>query len=305
MHPKNFLAAISTSVRRPSPNQQYASVLNRQTQPSMSTMASVTAELFGESGQRYVIQRLLREREAARRRVYLATSGNQRFILKQVSQSDFEYYRDMYDNLRACPNIRISQDTVSKQSIFVFPYMSDDLLSLVRLDLPIAVIKRILHCTLRGLAALHDQNIVHTDLKADNVLVDRKGEGRAMVVNQVQLADIEDSSYVPHGCDIVGTQTGNMMWRSPEAHAQGRINKPSDMFSFGIVCVYAVLKRVIFAVGEEELGEGEEPLSIILERQISYFGDEAGINGLLEYLDNSPWCEVVKVIRNAFNETNP
>lgn len=25
------------------------------------------------------------------------------------------------------------------------------------------------------------------------------------------------------------------MWRSPEAHAQGRINKPSDMFSFGII----------------------------------------------------------------------
>lgn len=70
-------------------------------------------------------------------------------------------------------------------------------------------------------------------------------------------------------------------------------------------CIYAVLKRVIFAVGDEELAEGEEPLSIILERQISYFADEDGLNGLLRYLGDSPWREVLKVIRDGFNKTNP
>ena len=72
-----------------------------------------------------------------------------------------------------------------------------------------------------------------------------------------------------------------------------------------VQCIYAVLKRVIFAVGDEELAEGEEPLSIILERQISYFADEDGLNGLLRYLGDSPWCEVLKVIRDGFNRTNP
>lgn len=56
-----------------------------------------------------------------------------------------------------------------------------------------------------------------------------------MIVKQAQLTDIEDAAYVPPGCDIVGRQVGNWMWRSPEAHAQGRVNKPSDMFSFGVV----------------------------------------------------------------------
>lgn len=211
----------------------------------------------------------------------------------------------MYSNLRACPHVRLAQDTVSEQSIFVYHYMSDDLLSLVQMDLPIEVIKRILRRALCGLSALHNRNIVHTDAKADNILVDRDVKGHGIVINQVQLASIEDASYVPEGCDIVGKQAGNMMWRSPEAHAQGRINKPSDMFSFGIICIYAVLKRVIFAVGEEELGEGEELLSVILERQISYFGDEAGINRLMEYLGDSPWCEVLKVLRDGFNKNNP
>ena len=70
-------------------------------------------------------------------------------------------------------------------------------------------------------------------------------------------------------------------------------------------CIYAVLKRVIFAVDDGELAEWEEPLSVILERQISYFADENGLNALLEHLGDSPWCEVLKVIRDGFNKTNP
>lgn len=34
---------------------------------------------------------------------------------------------------------------------------------------------------------------------------------------------------------MVGKQAGNWMWRSPEAHARGPVNKPSDVFSFAIV----------------------------------------------------------------------
>lgn len=54
-------------------------------------------------------------------------------------------------------------------------------------------------------------------------------------VAQVKLTDIEDAAYVPVNCAIVGRQVGNWMWRSPEAHAEGQVNKPSDMFSFAIV----------------------------------------------------------------------
>ncbi len=58
---------------------------------------------------------------------------------------------------------------------------------------------------------------------------------RGMVIEQVQLADIEDVARVPPGSDIVGIQVGNWMWRSPEAHMEGRVNKPSNIFSFGVV----------------------------------------------------------------------
>jgi len=56
-----------------------------------------------------------------------------------------------------------------------------------------------------------------------------------ILVHQVQLGDLEDAAHIPPGCDMVGKQAVNWMWRSPEAHARGRVNKPSDVFSFALV----------------------------------------------------------------------
>lgn len=70
-------------------------------------------------------------------------------------------------------------------------------------------------------------------------------------------------------------------------------------------CIYAVLKRVIFAVDDTELAEGEERLAVVLNRQISYFGDEEGMNGFLRHLGDSPWCQVVYAILDEFDETHP
>ena len=46
--------------------------------------------------------------------------------------------------------------------MFVFQYFAGHLLRLVQKDLPLAVTKRILKDVLRGIAELHDQDIVHT-----------------------------------------------------------------------------------------------------------------------------------------------
>ncbi|KAN0115152.1 kinase-like protein [Hyaloscypha variabilis] len=160
--------------------------------------------------------------------------------------------------------------------------------------------------TLRGLAALHERNIVHTDVKANNILVDWDKGDHGISIKQVKLADIEDATRVDPNSDIVGIQVGNLMWRSPESHTQARVNKPSDIFSFGIVCIYVMTRRIIFKVEEEDLEEGAvEPLAVILERQISYFADEEGLNAFLKYLGDSPWCHVLEVLRDGFNKTNP
>ncbi|WPA97853.1 uncharacterized protein RHO25_002464 [Cercospora beticola] len=54
-------------------------------------------------------------------------------------------------------------------------------------------------------------------------------------VERVRLVDLEDAAYLHYpDSAVMGAQVGNMMWRSPEAHAMGPVRKPSDMFSFGL-----------------------------------------------------------------------
>ncbi|KAI0406037.1 kinase-like domain-containing protein [Xylaria palmicola] len=224
-------------------------------------------------------------------------SESEKFILKKVSNSFYEDHEELFRPLRGCPNVRIACDTIPEQPCLVYRYFSDHLLSLAQTDLPIQVTKGILKDALRGLAVLHDHNIVHTDIKPNNILINRNQTNGT--VEQVQLADLEDSAVVPPNCDIVGKQAGNWMWRSPEAHASGPVNKPSDMFSFGVV-------RVIFAVGEEELGEGEEILAHVAERQISYFADEEGLDALYKHLGgDNPWVQVFDILRGSFGKDNP
>jgi hypothetical protein len=68
----------------------------------------------------------------------------------------------MYCGLNNNQFLRLSVDVVPEQSIFVYKYLADHLLGFVRKEPPVLLTKRILKDTLRGLAALHEQNIVHT-----------------------------------------------------------------------------------------------------------------------------------------------
>lgn len=79
-----------------------------------------------------------------------------------MSDSFYADHEDLFRPLRGCLNLRIACDTIPEQSTLVYRYFSDHLLSLAQTDLPIQVTKRILKDALRGLAVLHDHDIVHT-----------------------------------------------------------------------------------------------------------------------------------------------
>lgn len=67
----------------------------------------------------------------------------------------------LYGTLRDSPYVRLPQDAVPEQSMFIYKYFTRHLLYAVQLDLPLAVTKQILKHTLHGLAAMHDRDIVH------------------------------------------------------------------------------------------------------------------------------------------------
>jgi serine/threonine protein kinase len=143
----------------------------------------------------------------------------------------------MFDDLQDSPYVRIADDTIPGESMFAYKYLQDHLLSFVLEELPLSMMKRVLRDALRGVAAMHEKGIVHTDIKANNILVEwnEQRKGGEIVVEQVKIADIEDAAYVPEDSVIRGQQLENCTWRSSEAHASTDIHTLSDVFSFGLV----------------------------------------------------------------------
>ncbi|RDW83584.1 uncharacterized protein DSM5745_03910 [Aspergillus mulundensis] len=278
--------------------------------PATSTRSSsslLSTKHIGSSGRIYSIEHVLQEEASPPRQVYRASADGQSYILKYIHPVNFKDLQELNNRLRGNgSHVRLALDTIPEKSMFVFEHFTGHLLNLAQKDLPLLVTKRILKDALTGLAELHDRDIVHTDIKADNVLINWEDRNNKIAVSKVQLGDLEDAAHIPPGCDMVGKQAGNWMWRSPEAHARGPINKPSDIFSFAIVCISAVHKRLIFAVQEDELEEGVDRLAVVLERQTSYFADEEGLNGFLKHLgDQNPWVRVFEVTRDGFNQETP
>lgn len=74
-----------------------------------------------------------------------------------------------------------------------------------------------------------------SDIKADNIMVDYHEDKKEVVINTVRLTDLDNAAYLPNGRYIQGMLAGNANWRSPEAFLKSKLNKPTDMFSFGVV----------------------------------------------------------------------
>ncbi len=55
------------------------------------------------------------------------------------------------------------------------------------------------------------------------------------MLEKIQLTDLDNAVYLPNGRYIKGIAAGNENWRSPEAFFRGKVSKPTDIFSFGIV----------------------------------------------------------------------
>lgn len=77
---------------------------------------------------------------------------------------------------------------------------------------------------------------VYSDIKPDNVFLkawwESEGEQRPYL-DLVSLGDMDDSFMIPDDmtCDY---ELGNVRWRSPEGQLAKRINRPSEVFSFGL-----------------------------------------------------------------------
>lgn len=118
----------------------------------------------------------------------------------------------------------------------------------------IHVVLRISEKIAAGLAAAHKLQIVHRDIKADNILIDEEGEpkildfGLAKPVAPVQFEEKGDVTHtVSKDLTRAGKIVGTVSYMSPEQVRGDAIDTRSDVFSFGVLLYRMISGNMPFA----------------------------------------------------------
>ncbi|CAG9330471.1 unnamed protein product [Blepharisma stoltei] len=100
-------------------------------------------------------------------------------------------------------------------------------------------ISSICQAVLKGLNYLHENNKIHRDIKAANILIDHRGVAK--------LCDFGVSAHVLNKNSKNDTIIGTPLWMSPEVISKTHYNNKTDIWSLGITAI--------------EMAEGQPPYS--------------------------------------------
>ncbi|OBT51813.1 hypothetical protein VE04_08760 [Pseudogymnoascus sp. 24MN13] len=241
----------------------------------------------------------------------MTSAEGQSFIVKNMIPGEYEYQQELQKSVASCPNLRTVVDCVPDPEFFIYPFLETNFLQFSQKSLSIATKKGMLKSALAGLAALHERNIAHNDIKPNNILLDYEKPGFTFTVTKVQISDLEDAVILPPGKYLREGLCGNQLWRSPESWARAAQDTPSDILSIGIVssriihCIFVMLNNMVFRVSDSGLAASDS-WRYILRRHISFFGDEDGFQGLLQWIgEENPFFERLIELASTFDAAEP
>ncbi|KAK7283770.1 hypothetical protein RIF29_13516 [Crotalaria pallida] len=138
------------------------------------------------------------------------------FILSKIQ------HKNVIELIGACtkpPNLYIVTEYMSGGCMYDFLHMQKGILTLPSL-LKVAI------DVSEGLSYLHQNDIIHRDLKASNLLMGEKGVVKIADFGVARLLD-------PAG--IMTAETGTYRWMAPEVIEHKPYSHKADIFSFGII----------------------------------------------------------------------
>ena len=99
--------------------------------------------------------------------------------------------------------------------------------------------------TLDILASVHNQGIIHRDVKPSNLVVDNNGEPKVHLTDFGLAREISDRTYT--GTFDVGTPT----YAAPEQINEGKASPKADVYSAGLILAELILGKPIERAGTE------------------------------------------------------
>ncbi|KAI5860034.1 kinase-like domain-containing protein [Durotheca rogersii] len=262
------------------------------------TSIRMASTIVGKSGRVYVQGEVLQRNRGEKFSIFKAESGNESFVLKRVQRPFYDMSLRLAAEFAGTRRLRMHIDCNEEEGILVYPYFRCTLLALIKEDpdFPPPERQKILRCVGEAIQELHSKDWIHIDVKPDNILVnwtcDREGN---KTVTDAALGDFDIAFKLEPGL-LLRTRyaVGNVMWRSPEGQTGRGVTKASDIFSFGLVCIYALGGGELLLLNDyQELAKtGIPPEQEILTRHFCYFGLVP--EGLLKQVDSEDWCDALK-----------
>ncbi|KAL9124342.1 MAG: hypothetical protein Q9217_006318 [Psora testacea] len=228
----------------------------------------------------YTINTQLRNRPEG---PWLATGPNQeRIIMKTAPTKHLDNEARTLQLFQGCPSIRQLVDQIEDPESVVLEYMDDNVLNLLQQKQLVKVeAKRAIQATIEALIALHDKNIVHTDIKPDNILVKYGPWG-----TQYKLSDFGDSAPPNVPSNDGGHLIGAEIFCAPEVPLGIPWTTKADIWAVGATGITLITGNYIF-LPQNAPPTGDPRLSMgVLQMQNDYYGP-IGSEAFKDLIDDS------------------
>ncbi|PQE03632.1 serine threonine kinase protein [Rutstroemia sp. NJR-2017a BBW] len=260
--------------------------------------------LVGSSGQVYKPICVMHNNpnESPEFSIYLASGNNNNaaFVLKPVHSSIFEQSQELKQEFGKVPQIRHHADEDEGQNILVYKFAISNLLEMINdcPPLPLQARKTILKEVGLALENMHARNWIHLDVKPDNVFIDwTVNMENKFCLQKVQLGDL-DCALKLIGSHLLNHKIGNVMWQSPEGLLGRGMGKHSEVFSFGLLCLFVLTGVESYHPDFKNLTI--EPEQVILHKLLSNF--EPLPDALVKHVDDEKGCELLKDLWTLIEE---
>lgn len=100
---------------------------------------------------------------------------------------------------------------------------------------------------LQGLRYLHDQGVIHRDIKASNILLDKSGTVRLADFGVSTRVVTADDDSLPSSTEADSSVVGSPYWMAPEVVEQVGATSASDIWSTGALVVELLTGKPPFA----------------------------------------------------------
>ncbi|EDN05662.1 predicted protein [Histoplasma mississippiense (nom. inval.)] len=146
------------------------------------------------------------------------TRCSQKYIVKSAPPHRLDNERAILKTLGHQSGVRRLVDDIQNPPLLVLQYYDDNLLNCCRTkSVEGRELKTVAKTVLQALAALHNQGLVHTDVKPDNIFINYSDNPKR--ISEVALGDFGDTCHVGPNPDPNedGHIIGAGIFRSPEA----------------------------------------------------------------------------------------